>query len=115
MIFNLLYCPAARAHPLHRRSFKTLLTKDELAGLACCPDVEARVVAGGRYVDNAGKDWEVEHGPFEEQVRWEVLCNWCNVTLGNKYRRALKCMKRNYGVVHTHSRSAVARMPFHCK
>lgn len=51
------------------RRFKSLLTKDELAGLACCPDVEARVITGGRYVLNAGKDWEVEHGPFEEQVR----------------------------------------------
>lgn len=50
--------------------FKTLLTKDELAGLACCPDVEARVVTGGRYVDNAGKDWELEHGPFEEEVSY---------------------------------------------
>ena len=25
-------------------------------------------MTGGRYVDNAGKDWELEHGPFEEEV-----------------------------------------------
>ena len=45
--------------PLSSR-FETLLTKDELAGLACCPDVEARVVRGGRYVYNAGKGWDVQ-------------------------------------------------------
>ncbi|CAM9223205.1 unnamed protein product, partial [Hapterophycus canaliculatus] len=67
------------------KGFETLLTKDELAGLACCPDVEARVVRGGRYVDNAGKDWEVEHGPFEEQMfsnlgetHWTLLVNEVN-------------------------------------
>lgn len=61
-------CRVSPRRTLSCRRFETLLTKDELAGLACCPDVEARVVRGGRYVDNAGKDWEVQHGPFEEEV-----------------------------------------------
>ncbi|CAB1099265.1 unnamed protein product [Ectocarpus sp. CCAP 1310/34] len=67
------------------KGFETILTKDELAGLSCCPDVEARVVTGGRYVDNAGKDWEVEHGPFEEKMfsnlgetHWTLLVNEVN-------------------------------------
>ena len=38
------------------------LTSDELAGLACEPDVESRVV-----IDHAGRTpWEVRYGPFAE-------------------------------------------------
>ena len=63
-------------------SFESILLKDELAGLACCPDVESRLVAGGKKVDEAGDDWEVEHGPFEEKVRCLlVLLSICVVRL----------------------------------
>ena len=44
------------------------MSRDELAGIACLPDAESRLVAGGRRVDEGGDDWEVEHGPFEEEV-----------------------------------------------
>lgn len=36
------------------------LSPDELAGLACDPDIESRIV-----LQHDGKSWEVRHGPFD--------------------------------------------------
>ncbi|NIM69679.1 MAG: cupin domain-containing protein [Xanthomonadales bacterium] len=44
--------------------FEPPLDEHDLAGLACEPDANARLVAG-RYPDH---DWRVRHGPFEESV-----------------------------------------------
>jgi 50S ribosomal protein L16 3-hydroxylase len=56
--------------------FRPLLDADDLAGLACEPDVEARLVSG-RYPEH---DWTVRYGPFEEAdfaslpgERWTLL------------------------------------------
>ncbi|RMG33038.1 MAG: cupin domain-containing protein [Gammaproteobacteria bacterium] len=38
------------------------LAPDELAGLACEPDIESRLV-----IHHGGTDWSLRHGPFEEQ------------------------------------------------
>lgn len=63
--------------------FRDPLTPDELAGLACEPGVESRLVrqrAGGR-----GPRWQLEWGPFEEALfaslperRWTVLVQELN-------------------------------------
>jgi len=42
--------------------FRSPLSADELAGLACEPEVESRLVLGSRETT-----WQLEHGPFEEQ------------------------------------------------
>ncbi len=42
--------------------FVSPLSADELAGLACEPEVESRLVMG-----KLGKRWSLEHGPFEEK------------------------------------------------
>lgn len=42
--------------------FVSPLSADELAGLACEPEVESRLVLGSRETS-----WRLEHGPFEEQ------------------------------------------------
>jgi 50S ribosomal protein L16 3-hydroxylase len=41
--------------------FSTPITPEELAGLACEPDVEARLVTG-----NEATGWSLRHGPFSE-------------------------------------------------
>jgi 50S ribosomal protein L16 3-hydroxylase len=43
--------------------FDPLLDGDDLAGLACEPTVEARIISGGI----ANRDWKLQHGPFQEQ------------------------------------------------
>ncbi len=43
-------------------SFTTAVSADELAGLACEPHVESRIVQGG----SRDQQWSVQHGPFEE-------------------------------------------------
>lgn len=45
------------------KAFVDLISPEELAGLACEPGVESRLV----QVDTAQQAWEVTHGPFEEQ------------------------------------------------
>eukprot|EP00904_Undaria_pinnatifida_P011073 jgi/Undpi1/7096/HiC_scaffold_22.g09570.m1 len=67
------------------KGFESILSRDELAGIACLPDAESRLVAGGRRVDEGGDDWEVEHGPFEEEAfseigetHWTLLVNEVN-------------------------------------
>ncbi|MFP4228002.1 MAG: JmjC domain-containing protein [Salinivenus sp.] len=56
--------------------FESPLTPEELAGLACEPDVESRLILkeGGR------EPWELRHGPFEQEdflnlpeTHWTVL------------------------------------------
>jgi 50S ribosomal protein L16 3-hydroxylase len=47
--------------------FRSPLTPDELAGLACEEEVESRIVLG-----HVGSRFELEHGPFEEE-RFERL------------------------------------------
>ncbi|HKO95018.1 MAG TPA: cupin domain-containing protein [Polyangiaceae bacterium] len=42
--------------------FRSPLSADELAGLACEPEVESRLVLGSRETS-----WQLEHGPFEEE------------------------------------------------
>jgi 50S ribosomal protein L16 3-hydroxylase len=42
--------------------FRSPLSPDELAGLACEDDVESRLVQG-----RVGADWKLEHGPFEAE------------------------------------------------
>jgi len=44
-------------------AFRSPLSPDELAGLACEDDVEARIILerGGRI------PWQLEHGPFDEE------------------------------------------------
>lgn len=39
-----------------------------MVNLACCEDVECRIVRGGMDVDDGGHKWEVEIGPFEEEA-----------------------------------------------
>ncbi|HKK15448.1 MAG TPA: cupin domain-containing protein, partial [Gammaproteobacteria bacterium] len=47
---------------------------DELAGLACEPDSQARLVIENRHKSN---DWQVEYGPFsEETFRQLPSTNW---------------------------------------
>lgn len=48
--------------------FEPPLSKDELANLACCEDVDSRIVRGGVDVSSKGQGWEVQFGPFEEEV-----------------------------------------------
>jgi 50S ribosomal protein L16 3-hydroxylase len=55
--------------------FESPLTPDELAGLSVEADVESRVV-----IENAPGDWELRHGPFEDDTfhalpreRWTLL------------------------------------------
>ena len=40
--------------------FDNPLSPDELAGLACEPDVESRIVS------QRGQDWQLQLGPFDE-------------------------------------------------
>ncbi len=50
-------CLIEQAYP----DFKTIISADQLAGLACEPDVEARIV---KY--DAQRDWQLLNGPFDE-------------------------------------------------
>jgi len=42
--------------------FQSLLSADELAGLACEDEIESRLVQG-----KLGEKWRIEHGPFESE------------------------------------------------
>jgi 50S ribosomal protein L16 3-hydroxylase len=55
--------------------FRSPLSPEELAGLACEPGVESRLV-----IEHGARPWEVRHGPFEEsdfaalpQTHWTLL------------------------------------------
>lgn len=62
-------------------NFTSPVTPDELAGLACEPEVESRLV-----MEYAGrKPWVLEHGPFSEdrfadlpETHWSLLVQECN-------------------------------------
>jgi len=43
--------------------FKSPLSADELAGLACEPEVESRLI----LEKGGSRPWQLEHGPFEEE------------------------------------------------
>jgi 50S ribosomal protein L16 3-hydroxylase len=43
---------------------RSLITGDELAGLACEEDVESRLIIR----DKVGERWELQHGPFSEET-----------------------------------------------
>lgn len=48
--------------PLSDRPFSGWLSADELAGLACEPDIESRLI----LTESATRPWQVLHGPFDE-------------------------------------------------
>mmetsp|Transcript_10108 Transcript_10108/g.13229 ORF Transcript_10108/g.13229 Transcript_10108/m.13229 type:complete len:504 (+) Transcript_10108:47-1558(+) len=51
--------------------WEPLVTPDELAGLACADDVESRIVTeeiGLGTEEQGGTLWELEHGPFDEEI-----------------------------------------------
>jgi len=55
-------------------NYKSPISADELAGLACEPEVESRLV----MEKDGPTPWHLEHGPFEES-RFSLLpasCNW---------------------------------------
>lgn len=61
--------------------FRSPLSPDELAGLACEPEVESRIILEKDGV----RPWECRHGPFEEndfaklpQSHWTLLVQECN-------------------------------------
>lgn len=64
--------------------FTSPVTPDELAGLACEPEIESRLV-----LEYAGpKPWTLEHGPFNEErfadlpeTHWSLLVQECNKTI----------------------------------
>lgn len=95
----LLYCPR----------FESIVSKDELAGLACLEDVESRIVWGavrsaGIAEDGGGSDeWEVEHGPFDEGTFTEVM-DWRShwTLLVNEVNRHIPEVIHGWYHVYTH-------------
>jgi len=64
--------------------FQTPISPDELAGLACEPEVESRIVLQHTKA-KARIPWELRHGPFSEtsfsklpQTHWTLLVQECN-------------------------------------
>jgi 50S ribosomal protein L16 3-hydroxylase len=63
------------------KDFKSPLSPDELAGLACEHDVESRII----LEKDGQRPWECMHGPFEEDqfaklppTHWTLLVQECN-------------------------------------
>lgn len=48
-------------------AFQGLLDQNELAGLACEPDVQARLIRHMPKAKKAAEQWQVVNGPFDEQ------------------------------------------------
>jgi 50S ribosomal protein L16 3-hydroxylase len=62
-------------------NFKSPLTPDELAGLACEEEVESRII----LEKDGDKPWQCRYGPFQEQefeklpaTHWTLLVQECN-------------------------------------
>jgi 50S ribosomal protein L16 3-hydroxylase len=69
---------------------------DELAGLACEPEIESRLV-----IQRGDTDWQVEHGPFDEAVfaglpptRWTLL-----VQDVDKFRADVAALIDHFGLI----------------
>lgn len=63
--------------------FTDLLTPEELAGLACEPDVSSRVVVTEKTPKEGKEAWQVIHGPFEDydqfgEDHWQLLVQAVN-------------------------------------
>ncbi|CAM9796798.1 unnamed protein product [Heterosigma akashiwo] len=55
--------------------WEPLVTPDQLAGLACAEDVESRIITeeiGLGTEEQEGTLWELDHGPFEEELFEEL-------------------------------------------
>ncbi len=63
-------------------NFKCPISADEMAGLACEPDVESRII----LEHDGDHPWQCQHGPFDEslfsklpETHWALLLQSCNV------------------------------------
>lgn len=63
-------------------NYKCPISADEMAGLACEPDVESRII----LEHDGDHPWQCQHGPFDEslfsqlpETHWTLLLQSCNV------------------------------------